>query len=82
VRLSHVVVMFVSVGLLGACTESTTAPLDTGITFTPPDSSATTDTGATSGDAATDATLSEGDIGRVCMSDADCEVYCITEAEG
>jgi hypothetical protein len=68
--------------LFGACTESTEALPDSGITFTPPDASA--DTGASSIDASTaDAVMSSmGDIGQTCGSDTDCNEFCATEGDG
>jgi len=64
------------------CTESTTLEPDTGITFMAPDTSTSDDTSTPPADGAVDAPVAEGDIGVVCMSDADCEVYCLTEGEG
>jgi len=62
------------------CSTSTTAPEDTGISFTPPDASP--DTGTVSTDATTDAMMSETDIGQICSGDTDCEVFCLTDGEG
>jgi len=77
--LSSLLLLSVAVG----CTESTELEPDTGISFMAPDSSMS-DTSETTPDATptTDATTSSSDIGQVCSSDTDCDVFCSTEGEG
>ncbi|RLB45323.1 MAG: hypothetical protein DRJ42_30175 [Deltaproteobacteria bacterium] len=63
------------------CSESTTAEPDSGISFMPPDVGPDTGTASPDG-AAPDAGEVSGDIGIVCMSDGDCDVFCASEDQG
>ncbi len=72
--------------LLTACSQSTTAEPDSGITFMAPD--ATADSGSGGGDGGGDAAMTgdgaimSTDIGQTCGTDTDCSEFCATDGEG